>query len=364
MKKLLLVAFACLSFFSRLSAAPPDTLQTQVRQMVKEALENGSYTRVPTSQFEESLSNQVTSAVYRQFQFVYWIVGVIAFVLGASILYIAKSWLNERAKESIKDILKTETDKIKMDLQTISTDLKTNVDAKLQEVDSKLREVQLKLENADRQLTETKKEILGIRLEKIKQEVDNRNVSDVTFRALKSSLKESETLIDPELTSSVINILSKASYELRKETDMEKVVQGYQNDEKVKLDITVFLNLAAGFWYNYYSTFDESDRSKCIYYINETLRRAFDYGEAFGLKLELLMIDYTRSLEVSQQQKLEKEMKDILDLAVQSRITSSEVLKRYERVRVNEQENSCISAIEKKFPAEIDALKNKSLAEV
>ena len=356
MKKFLVVAFACLSFFSRLSATPADSLQTQVRQMVKEALENGNYTRVPASQFEELLSNQVASAVSRQFQFVYWIVGVIVFVLGASILYIAKTWLNERAKESIKDILKTETDKIQLEQQSISRDLKTNVDAKLQEVDGKLTEVKLKLENADRQLTETKKEMLGIRLEKIKQEVDNRNVSDVTFRALKNSLKESESLIDPELISKVINILSRASYELRMEMEMEKIVQKYSGDENVKLDAGVFLNLAAGVWYNYYNTFDPTDRNKCLDYINEALRVAPNYGEAFGLKLELLMLDHTRSEDLTVQKKLEKDISDTFHVASETEIASREVIQRFKRVEGDNAENRVIDVIKTKFPIEMEQL--------
>ena len=356
MKKILLLCLVSSLFFSTSSIAQADTMSDkyyqQLKKAVREIVAENSYTRVPSQDFEKTLSQQITMAVNTKFQFLYWIVGVITFLFGSAILFIAKDYIKQSANKSIDEKIAVEMAKTQTSLQNESKLIKADLENKLVEVNQKL-------ENAGSQLTDAKKEILGIRLEKIRTEVDNKNVADETFRSLMSSLKESESL-DPRLITKVIDILSTASYYLGRETEMEKVVQTYIHDEAVSLREVVFINLASGFFYNYYSTNDNRDKEKCLSFMNESLRRNSLYGEAFGLKLELLMLTHSRTADAPEKEKLEFEIKEVLQLSLAA---ASSVIERFERVHVSKIEGMYIDMLYQKFPKEMGEIKDLATKE-
>ena len=90
------------------------------------------------------------------------------------------------------------------------------------------------------------------------------------------------------------------------------------NDENIKLTELVFINLASGYFYNYESTLDENDRNKCLLYINESLKKVANYGEAYALKLELLMIDYRYNTDPVKKENIKSEAKKVMMQMIQS----------------------------------------------
>lgn len=331
-----------------------DSAYREMRKMMREIIDELNYIRVPNQDFENTLNSQVASAVNEKFKFLYWLVGVLAFIFGSTIVFIARNYLKQSAEITIKEKIKTEIDSVKSEFEKKSENLKS-------EVDSKLKEVREQLEHASLQLSEAKKEILLIRLEKIKNEVNARTVTEETFRALMSSLKESENQIDRGLTEQIITLLSSASYDLRKETDMEKIVQKSMTDEIIKLTEVVFINLASGFFYNYEATLDETDRNKCILYINESLKKLPNYGEAYGLKLELLMVDYKFEMDLQKKEKIKNETAKMLTRILESDdFTSYETIQRFNRVQSNKIEALYIKLLDELFPEDMEKIRNLS----
>ena len=328
-----------------------DSVKNETKKMIREIMEENSYTRVPSKDFENNLTSQIDSAVSEKFKFIYWLVGALTFIFGSTVLFFTRNYIKQSAEKTIGVSVAAEVEKMKKEFQSETFNLKS-------EVELKLKEVREKLENATQQLSEAKKEILFIRIEKIKNEVDNRKVTDETFKALMNSLRESENLIDRSLTEKIISLLSNASYELRKETDMEKIIQKNMNDENIKLTELVFINLASGYFYNYESTLDENDRNKCLLYINESLKKVANYGEAYALKLELLMIDYRYNTDPVKKENIKSEAKKVMMQILDSpEVTAFETIGRFERVKTSKAEEKCILLIEELFPEDIAAIK-------
>lgn len=349
MKSLAVLSIMCMLCYSSVSAQQitieKDSLNKIIQSTINEMIKEKSYTRIPNTQFDDIMVEKISSTIDDKFQKLYWYVFVIGAILGTLLFYSGNRFL----KDSVQNKFTEESEVIQ---KKLSTEINKDVNVIKLELEQKLKEVNIKLENANSQFTDAKKEILFIRLEKIQNEVDSEKVAQETFQSLKKSLKESENLIDNSLTEKIILLLSKASYYLRKEIEMEKVVQTYLQNENITMNPSVFLNLASGFFYNYYVTSDNADKSKIIFYLNEALKQLPDYGEAFGLKLELLMLEYMRTTHETTQQEITHEAKQVLELIKSSSISSKDVIVRFERVGISKAEGDCISRIKELFPNE------------
>jgi len=348
MKHIIVIPMLCTLFCMHVSAQVSinrDSLNNLIRNNLHEILQNQSYTRIPSSEFDSIMVEKISSAIDDKFKTLYWYVGFIGFILGSLLFYSGNRFL----KDSVQNKFSEESASIQ---QKILSDIEKEVLGLKQEMETKLKDVSGKLQKAEDQLTDTKKEILLIRLEKIKNEIDSKVVAEETFQSLKKSLRESENLIDNTLIEKVIALLSTASYYLQKETEMEKVVQTYMNNENIKMNANVFINLASGYFYNYHSTQDNNDKMKCLFYINESLKRLAYYGEAYGLKLELFMLDFSRSTDPSEKQKLLEQAKLVLDQSKYSAAAIKEVIARFDRVSASKVEEDCIQTLKNNLPKE------------
>jgi len=258
-----------------------DSLNNLIRNNLQEMLSDKSYTRIPSSEFDNIMVEKISSAIDDKFKNLYWYVGFIGFILGSLLFYSGNRYL----KDSVQNKFAEESASIQ---GKILSDIEKEVISIKNEMESKLKDITQKLEKSTDQLTDAKKEILLIRLEKIRNEIDSKVVAEETFQSLKKSLKESESLIDNALIEKVIALLSTASYYLQKETEMEKVVQTYMNNENIKMNANVFINLASGYFYNYHSTQDNNDKVKCLFYITESLKRLPYYGGSLRTKIGII----------------------------------------------------------------------------
>ncbi len=359
MRKHYWLLLLCLGIARQTTAQQPhysnDSIYSSLQQ-IKIILDEKNYTRIPNKDFENILVQKVSSTVNAKFELLYWIVGVISFIIGATLVFSAKAFIKDNIQSQM-------TDRASAMKENITAFFKNDVTAIRMEIESKLKEVTQKLENADAQLADARKELLKIRVEKILNEIDKMAVTEDTFQSLMKSLRESESYIDNKLTEQILSNLSEASYYLGKETNMEKIVQQFIPNEKIKMGANIFINLASGFLYNYYSTQDDADKQKCLYYINESLRRLRNYGEAYALKLELLMIDYSRNSNPVEKQAAAQEAEDVFTLVKQlTQVTVKEAVGRFDRVRPSKIEGTLIGLLESNFGKDMEEI--RKLAEV
>lgn len=337
--------FLCCTNASAQATFTQDSLNNLIKSNLKQMLDDRSYTRIPSNEFDNIMVEKISSAIDDKFKTLYWYVGFIGFILGSLLFYSGNRFL----KDSVQNKFAEESASIQ---QKILSDIEKEMISIKNEMENKLKDVSGQLEKAEGQLTDAKKEILLIRLEKIKNEIESKVVAEETFQSLKKSLRESESLIDNSLTEKVIALLSTASYYLQKETEMEKVVQTYMNNENIKMNANVFINLASGYFYNYHSTQDNNDKLKCLFYINESLKRLSYYGEAYALKLELLMLDYSRITDAAEKQKILEQAKTVLEQAKYSELAVKEVMGRFTRVSSSKLEADCIQLLKQTLPQE------------
>jgi hypothetical protein len=348
MNRLIAILLCCMLYCTCASAqmsVSKDSLNNLIRNNLQEMLSDKSYTRIPSSEFDNIMVEKISSAIDDKFKNLYWYVGFIGFILGSLLFYSGNRYL----KDSVQNKFAEESASIQ---GKILSDIEKEVISIKNEMESKLKDITQKLEKSTDQLTDAKKEILLIRLEKIRNEIDSKVVAEETFQSLKKSLKESESLIDNALIEKVIALLSTASYYLQKETEMEKVVQTYMNNENIKMNANVFINLASGYFYTYHSTQDSNDKVKCLFYINESLKRLPYYGEAYGLKLELLMLDFSRTTDAAEKPKFLEQAKTVLDQGKYSGASINEVIGRFSRVSASKVEADCIQLLKDNLPTE------------
>jgi hypothetical protein len=82
------------------------------------------------------------------------------------------------------------------------------------------------------------------------------------------------------------------------------------------------------------------------------LKRLSNYGEAYGLRLELLMLDYSRTTDATEKQKIVEQTKTVLDQIKYSDVAVKEVLARFNRVSSSKLESDCIQLLKQTLPTE------------
>lgn len=347
----LLTLAICTSASSQSITIPKDSLDKIIQGTLNKMLDDKLYTRIPNTQFDDIMIEKISSTIDNKFQKLYWYVGVIGAILGSLLFYSGNRFL----KDSVKNKFTEESTSIQDSIQkTLMTEINTDVQKIKKEMEEKLKEITAKLENSTSQIEDAKKEILYIRIEKIKNELDTGKVTEETFKSLMKSLKESENMINNALTAEILLSLSRASYLLQKETEMEKIVQTYMHNENIKIDSSIFLNLASGFFYNYYATQDVNEKAKCLFYLNESLKILPTYGEAYALKLEILMLEYSRTMDTDTEarQKIIHEAEPVLQLSEDSAATAKFFVERFDRVGNSKIEGNYIKLLQNLFPDE------------
>ncbi|TAL49507.1 MAG: hypothetical protein EPN92_02795 [Chitinophagaceae bacterium] len=350
-----------------------DSLYSIIKTTIKNVLDDRSYTRIPNTEFEERLETKVKEKVNTQvdqkFANLRNIVLLVLALIGGGILFGLKSLIGSNVKDQSDKEMKKIQDNLDGDIEIrvenyflknyqviIDKQLKANRES----IDLELKRVFETQSEINNQMQDIKKYLLEARLEQIKSEIDAKKTTEATFNSLNDILKEAEVQKNTVLLGKVINELSYASYYLRKDSEMENILRRFMDQRDISIKETVFMNMGSGFFYNYSSTYDETDRQKCLLFLNEALKRANGYGEALGLKLELYMVDYEKAQRQEDKQRLFDDAKATIEQIKKMDLSAYEVIKRFERVKTNKIEESYINLFYKLFPEDTAIIRKKA----
>ncbi len=367
------VAFLMLNISMQAQNTDPrekDTLPEMIKKLLQDVIDE-SYTRIPKKEFESNIQAQVIekvdAKVDREFGRIIniglGIIGLLTLVSGA-IFFSAKSMMQNLVKDQVETKFKELEIRIekenKKEIDHIFLSLyKEKFEEKMEEyqnaLESQIKEVRedlIEIQNA-----KPREESVFTKLEKLKQEIANKTYSDNTFYSLKELLEETDGKKDYTMMSAIISELSLASYYLKKDIEMDQIILKYSQIPALNIKETVFLNLASGFFYNYYHTGQASDREKVIDYIEKSLKKLSDYGEAFALKLELAMLDYEKSNNNEEKGNHLAEAKKIIEKIKLSKISAFETINRFERVKISPFEEPYINLLYEFFPDDMKTIK-------
>ncbi len=345
----------------------------QTLQRIKSILDEKNYTRVPNQDFDKTLDNKVSQKVEGEIHNTMDIIKTIFFaaiaILGLTSFLSIRTIVNYSVKDNLSEVehnIKTELDKKNEDkLEYIEKTLLNNVELQylknIEKETVKLREEVKKMildsqREMDAKVDNFKYYLIDNRLERLKKDIDDRLKPKETFNSLMKMLPEVEELKNPELISRTIQLLSTASYYSKNDSEMEKILTRYMDNNEVIIDASVFLTIASGIFYSYETTGYKPEKDKAFIYLNESLKRATGYGEALGLKLEYLMIDLERSTDDREKEKIKLDGKVIIEQIKKTEISAQEVIKRFQRVKANKTENYYIQRIYELFPDDMKAI--------
>jgi hypothetical protein len=194
-------------------------------------------------------------------------------------------------------------------------------------------------------------------VESIQNDRNNKQVTTPLFVELKELLADAEELKDTVLISKVLNELSYVSFYLRKDRELEPIMSKYL--ERVDLDIeaTAWINTAIVTLYAYQATGDINEKEKTLKYINQALKKIPDYGEAFALKIELLMSEYDKTIDPKEKQRLKEETINLIQFVNRSAIAASETLARFNRIQTSKAKSIYIDMALTMFAKEFEEMK-------
>jgi hypothetical protein len=372
MKKLLLLAvfipFLSLSGLTQ-SAAENNSIDSVIRVAVKSYLTNESYTRIPYKDFDDEINKKINDDIRSRWNsMIAWMLGI-----GGGILLFFFNYTKKDIQAKVSEGVNAEITKLtqisKSDLDAKINDIRGDFEKTmdLQIENSFLKNYSTYISKMEQMLDEINKKvsanntiILDAKLEKTRKEVDAKNVTQKTFNDLLTMLSEAENLKNVDQIGQIITELSFASYYLKNEKQMEGIVNKYAGQWDVNIKENVYLNLASGFFYNYYNTGDVADRDKCLQYISLALKKLPDYGEALGLKLEMHMLDHQKTKDSNAKAEYVSDAMNTIAQVLQSAIASKELIRRFERVKTSKAEEQCIAQAYTLFPEKMKEIEDKA----
>jgi hypothetical protein len=372
MKKILIPGCFLFAFFlcGHTQTTPlEDSINSVIRSTVKSYLANESYTRIPYKDFDEEINRKINDDIRSRWNsMIAWMLGIGGGILLFFFNYTKKD-IQTKVSEGVNAEIAKLTQASKSDLDGKINDIRSDFEKTmdLQIENSFLKNYSNYISKMEQMLDEINKKvsanntiILDAKLEKTRKEIDAKNVTQKTFNDLLTMLSEAENLKNVDQIGQIITELSFASYYLKNEKQMEGIVNKYTGQWDVNIKENVYLNLASGFFYNYYNTGDVGDRDKCLQYISLALKKLPDYGEALGLKLEMHMLDHQKSKDSETKAENISNAMNTIAQVLQSGIASKELIRRFERVKTSKAEEQCISLAYVLLPEKMKEIEEKA----
>lgn len=336
-------------------------------QGIQKSLEEKNYTRIPNSDFDKALeiklSEKVNAQVTDRIDTIRNVVFLVVAIIGGALLLGLRTMVNnsvsEQLKEKSKEVDEEMKEKIKFYyLEFIKEDVEKELSQQKTELRREIDEVKRKSEELAQELNLAKQSLLVYNLNNLKAERSNRD-SIKNFELAKKYLADAEKLSEKETISLAMAELSTSAYLAKKDNEIEDIIDGYMNSKAVDIKETVFINLAGGLFYEYVSTREISIKNKAMKYINASLRKVSDYGEALGLKLEFLMVDYEECFSEEGKNKIKHEASVIIGNIFGTPYSSGETIGRFNRVKTNPTEQKYIGILYSLFPEELKKMEEK-----
>jgi hypothetical protein len=343
-----------------------DSIYTAL-QGIQKALEEKNYTRIPNQDFDKALeiklADKVNAQVTDRIDTIRNIVFLVLAIIGGALLLGLRTMVNnsvsEQLKEKSKEVDADMKEKIKFYyLEFIKEDVEKELSQQKIELRKEIEGVIVKSDELARELNLAKQSLLVYNLNNLKAEKSNRDYAK-NFELAKKYLADAEKLGDKDTISLALAELSTAAYMAKKDSEIEDIIDGYMNARTADIKETVFINLAGGLFYEYASTRDIQTKNKALKYINASLRKVNDYGEALALKLEFLMVDYEEGYNEEAKNKIKHEAAVIIDNVMGSAYSPGETIGRFKRVAANPIEKRYIDILYTLFEKELKLMEAK-----
>lgn len=327
-----------------------------IKKVIAEIIASNNYTRVPIGDYEKEIQKSMDTAVDSRFNKIYFIGGAIILFVGGLIALNFNRIVNNETKKEVEARLEDLNERIDKQIKIFFFDNYKDINEKeinqiKEEVNGQVTRISKALDFVNEKLPAIRKMFISARMENIKN--NRAKVTEADFKELTNHLKEAEELQSPELISKIINELSYVSYYLRKDKELEALVSQYAEKVTLKMEPTAYVNTALVVMNSYQTTGDLNDRQKAETYLNLSLKELPDYGEAFAMKLELLMTDYDKATTAAQRDVIKEQTKNLMRQMCRSEVASKEAITRFERVQNSKAKSAYIEMLYQQFPAEI-----------
>jgi len=294
------------------SQSQVDSIARKLEALDKKLSEN-NYVRVPEKDLDDKLTNMIANEVNDTVTSWLIISSIILGAFGGVAIYATRKYINDKMREEFKVSI---DDTLKEKLSVFSKELEL----------IKSHNLVSRRSFYETELTRIKKEVADNTKNKIRQEVPYEKLV-----ALIDGLEEIKYF---DLIPAAIDEMVRLCYTLAKDEELDKYVSKYSEHN---LTAPTYLNAALVPFYKYVISGTVGIRKKLMDYLEKSLNKIHDYGDAKGLKLITYMIDYDRATLEKQKRKL-KEMA----LSLTNEINSSTIspLETIRRLRTHEKTES------------------------
>jgi hypothetical protein len=357
-------------------------------QGIQKSLEEKNYTRIPNSDFDKALeiklSEKVNAQVTDRIDTIRNIVFLVLAIIGGALLLGLRTMVNNSVSEQLKDKIKQVEDDMKEKInifyyEFVKDDMRKELNLQKEELRKEMigyrdefrkeiDPVKQKAESIVVELNTAKRLLLDYNISKLKAESKREDIKkeDIkkNFELAKEYLTQAEELEDKKLVTLAMAELSTAAYYAKKDREIESIIEKYIDSTDTVINENVFINLASGMFYEYVSTRDKNIKDKAMKYINASLRKINDYGEALGLKLEFFMADYEENFGTDAKEKIKHEASVIINHILISEFSPNEAIGRFNRVKTNAIERKYIDMLYENFPDEMKKMEEKVKAPI
>jgi tetratricopeptide (TPR) repeat protein len=351
-------------------------------QAIRKTLEEKNYTRIPNEDFDKTLevklnekvNNEVSERIDNIRNIVLIILGIVGGALLLGLRTLVKNNVEEQLKDKIEVVNKGMKERMEeydesmkerikaFYLEFMKDDMRKELSIQKEELKKEIDPVKTKAQSIELELDTAKRLLLEYKISKMKTDKSaNENYSLEDFEEAKNYLEQAEELKDKKLAALALTELSIAAYYTKKEREIEATISKYMDAGDMDIRENVFINLASSVFYEYATTKDKNLRTKGLKYINASLRKIKDYGEALGLKLEFLMIDFESAFEQTEKEHIKHEALVTLEQILDLDESAKEATARFKRVQTSPTEKKYIDMLNTLFPDQMKELAAKAV---
>jgi len=318
------------------SQAQVDSMAKKIEEIDKRLNEN-NYEMVPRKDLEDKLTNMISKEVDETITSWLIFISIILGAFGGIAIYATRQFIKEK-------------------MNTDFTVLIDNTFEKNLSVFKKELEL-IKSYNLD-----SRKSFYETELDRIKKEVDA-NVrkqirSEEPYRKLVSLIEGLEEIEYFELIPDAIDEMAGVCYDLRMYDELDKYVAKYSEYE---LKARTYMSAALVQYNKIVISGDAGIRSKLMKYLDKSLNKLHDYGEAKGLKLIVYMIDYDRAASDEEKQQAKEITLTLIKEINRSIVTPLETIGRLNSDKTKDNFQKYITLLYQLFPDEMQEMEDNAM---
>ncbi len=356
-------------------------------------LDEKNYTRVPNKDLEDAFRTKVKEEVNGWFSNNFLVGGGILAVLVALILTIGRKMIAKAINEKLKSYVDDKTNHItklfdnnskyineklgetqyevkkyrQESLEIIEKFKRETKESFGMYVDKKLKQTQDNLEQLQNELNETVNPLFNQSVEGILQRADDlkkanedgKNKKDEELIKYLERLIQKEKLPSKESAVEALDAIVKYHFFPLNTEKIEALIKKYGTS--YNLPVTCYANAALAFAEKYEANNQLDFRNSCLYYCDEAIKRSFDYGLTYVIKIVIYLIDFKRAFDNEQKEAAAKEIKRIFHQVgfTKSEYIDKEVINEIKIYRDTPHFIEYIELLETEFPGEIQELHDR-----